>query len=129
LPQLEDLNVRGQPIETPPPEVVAQGVEAIKNYWRQQKETGVDYLCEAKLLIVGEAGAGKTSLAKKIVNKRYALTPSEPSTEGIEVLRWSFPTAIRISQSDGERMLNTNLGVNIWDFGGQEIYHATHQSF
>ncbi|MBI4875825.1 MAG: hypothetical protein HY822_14410, partial [Acidobacteria bacterium] len=38
----------------------------IKNYWRQRQEAGVDYLCEAKLLIVGEAGAGKTSLAKKI---------------------------------------------------------------
>jgi hypothetical protein len=33
-------------------EMVRQGVEAIKNY--QAAGTGHDYLCEAKLLIVGE---------------------------------------------------------------------------
>jgi len=129
LPELEKLDVEGQPIETPPPEVVTQGVEAIKNYWRQQKEGGVDYLCEAKLLIVGEAGAGKTSLAKKIVDKRYTLKPGEPSTEGIEVLQWRFPTAVRINQGGTQQMLDRDFRVNIWDFGGQEIYHATHQFF
>ncbi len=59
LENLSVLDTGNQPIETPPAEVVAQGVEAIKNYWRQRQEAGVDYLCEAKLLIVGEGGAGK----------------------------------------------------------------------
>ncbi len=68
LENLKTFDVEGHSFETPPPEVVEKGVEAIKNYWRQQQEVGTDYLCEAKLLIVGEAGAGKTSLAKKIVN-------------------------------------------------------------
>ena len=129
LPHLEQLNVEEQPIETPPLEVVKQGIEAVRNYWRQQKESGVDYLCEAKLLIVGEAGAGKTSLSKKIVNKQYVLKPGEPSTEGIEVLQWIFPTAIRVPEGARQRMLDRDFRVNIWDFGGQEIYHATHQFF
>jgi internalin A len=34
------------------------------------------------------------------------------------VLKWTFPV-------DGDRQFT----VNIWDFGGQEIYHATHQFF
>jgi hypothetical protein len=48
LERLEYLNLYGQPIETPPPEIVEQGVDAIKNYWRGQKGVGVDYLRDAK---------------------------------------------------------------------------------
>ena len=128
LVKLKSLGVYGQPITTPPPEVVENGVEAIKNYWRQQQETGIDYLCEAKLLIVGEAGAGKTSLANKIRDAGYQLK-DEKSTEGIEVIQWQFPAAIRVKQPDGEKLLTRDLRVNIWDFGGQEVYHSTHQFF
>ena len=70
------------------------------------------------MLIVGEAGAGKTSLAKKIQDREYQLQDNQASTEGIDVIKWSFPL-------DQERKFK----VNIWDFGGQEIYHATHQFF
>ncbi len=129
LSKLERLDVKSQPIEIPPPEVVKEGVEAIKNYWRQQQEVGIDYLCEAKLIIVGEAGAGKTSLAKKIENPEYKLEPEESSTEGINVIRWSFPAAVRVKRDGQEELHNTVFKVNIWDFGGQEIYHATHQFF
>ena len=34
-------------------------------------EKGEDYIYEAKLLIVGEAGAGKTTLAMKIKNSEW----------------------------------------------------------
>jgi internalin A len=129
LPKLKSIYTDGQPIEVPPPEVVKDGVEAIKKYWRQQQEAGVDYLCEAKLIIVGEAGAGKTTLAKKIENPEYKLKPQEPSTEGIDVVRWSFPTAVRVKREGGEEFHQANFKVSIWDFGGQEIYHATHQFF
>jgi internalin A len=129
LQKLEELDVTGQPIEIPPPEIVKEGVAAIKNYWRQQQEVGVDYLCEAKLIIVGEAGAGKTTLAKKIQNPDYTLAPQEHSTEGIDVACWSFPSAIRVKRDGREELHYSDFTVNIWDFGGQEIYHATHQFF
>jgi internalin A len=129
LPSLQTLEVDDQPIEEPPPEVVQQGLAAIKNYWRQREEAGVDYLCEAKLIIVGEAGAGKTSLAEKIRSIYYQLQPEQRSTEGIEVIRWSFPAAIRVRRDKGEELLQRDFKVNIWDFGGQEVYHATHQFF
>ena len=33
-------------------------------------------------------------------------------------------------RDDGhEKILKREFHVNIWDFGGQEIYHATHQFF
>jgi internalin A len=107
----------------PPPEVVFNkagytNLEGIKNYFRQLERAEKDSLYEAKLLIVGEPGAGKTTLAKKIEDKDYMLKEDEPSTKGIDVIKWQFPLPG-----------NKNFRVNIWDFGGQEIYHATHQFF
>ncbi|NEO48162.1 MAG: leucine-rich repeat protein, partial [Moorea sp. SIO4A3] len=113
------LDLSGNPLVIPPPEVIRQGVSFIKKYFRQLREEGKDYIYEAKLLIVGEAGAGKTSLAKKIQDHQYQLQDNQASTEGIDVIKWSFPIL------DQER----EFKVNIWDFGGQEIYHATHQFF
>jgi hypothetical protein len=80
---------------SPPPEIAIQGLEAIKKFWRQQCEVGIDYLAEAKLLIVGEPGAGKTTLAKKLLDLAYVLDSGEQSTEGIDVSTWEFPSAIR----------------------------------
>jgi internalin A len=117
LENLTELGLAGNPIETPPPEVVTRGIKAIKEYFRQLEAEGKDYLYEAKLLILGEGGVGKTSLAKKIENPGYELR-EEDTTKGIEVTRWSF------TMDTGQE-----FRVNIWDFGGQEIYHATHQFF
>ncbi|MBW4449891.1 MAG: hypothetical protein KME38_24405 [Spirirestis rafaelensis WJT71-NPBG6] len=101
-----------------PPEIRKKGFRAILNFYKQQIEQETDYLYEAKLLIVGEGGAGKTTLAKKIQNSDYQLEQDEISTEGIDIIRWSFPL-------ENDR----GFQVNIWDFGGQEIYHTTHQFF
>ena len=129
LHRLESFDLGGNPIESPPAEVAAKGLDAIRDYWRQRADTGVDYLCEAKLIILGEAGAGKTSLARKIENPDYKLREGEKSTEGIEVIRYQFPTAIRTREDGEEKVVQRKFQVNIWDFGGQEIYHATHQFF
>jgi small GTP-binding protein len=117
LTNLSYLDLDENPIAEPPLEVVENGIEAIRTYFQQLEIEGVDYLYEAKLLIVGEGGAGKTSLANKIINSDYQLC-EEDSTKGIEVLHWSFP------RTDGNQ-----FNVNIWDFGGQEIYKDTHQYF
>ncbi|MEH2302831.1 MAG: COR domain-containing protein [Nostoc sp.] len=117
LQQLIYLILSNNPIEKPPLEVVSKGLKAIKDYLRQLKEEGTDYLYEAKLLIIGEGGVGKTTLAKKIEDQNYQLK-EEDSTKGIEVIHWRFP------MENGRE-----FRVNIWDFGGQEIYHATHQFF
>ncbi|KAM3100580.1 COR domain-containing protein [Phormidesmis sp. 146-35] len=118
LQNLTELDLAENPLEYPPLEIADLGIEAIREYFRQQEEEGIDRLYEAKLLIIGEGGAGKTSLAKKIENSSYQLVSREPSTEGIEVIQWRFP------MENGK-----DFRVNIWDFGGQEIYHSTHQFF
>jgi internalin A len=108
-----------------PPEITRKYAKPylVFEFLRQLKEEGVDYIYEAKLLVIGEGGAGKTSLANKLINPNYELklegskTP-EKSTEGIELLRLDF-----------DHPSGNPFRINIWDFGGQEIYHATHQFF
>ncbi|MEH2289819.1 leucine-rich repeat domain-containing protein [Nostoc sp.] len=117
LTNLQSLYLSSNPLESPPPEIITKGVKAILDFCRQQLEQETDRLYEAKLLIVGEGGAGKTTLAKKIQNENYKLQQDESSTEGIDVIQWKFPFKSKEFQ------------VNVWDFGGQEIYHATHQFF
>jgi len=110
--------IKDNPIESPPIEIIKEGRQAIIEYFNQLQEKGKDHIYEAKFIIVGEPGAGKTTLAKKIMNPDYQLSERDPSTEGIDVFRWQFYL------DNGQPFF-----MNIWDFGGQAIYHATHQFF
>jgi internalin A len=68
---------------------------------------------------VGDGGAGKTSLAKKLLGEVF--DEEEAQTDGININQWH----ILDIHSHGE----SKTKVNLWDFGGQEIMHATHQFF
>ena len=118
IQKLSKLGLDDNPLETPPIEIAVRGIDDIKKYFIQLKAEGKAYLYEAKLLIVGEGGAGKTSLAKKIKDLNYPVPNFEQSTEGIDIVEWHFP--IETGQ---------DFRTNIWDFGGQEIYNATHRFF
>ncbi|MGK7898212.1 MAG: leucine-rich repeat domain-containing protein, partial [Xenococcus sp. (in: cyanobacteria)] len=122
LSRLIWLHLENNPLETPPIEVANKSINAIKEYFQQLNQVGEDYLYEAKLLIVGEPAAGKTSLAKKIQDPKYKLQANEACTEGIDVINWSFPIL------DKEQKTR-EFKVNIWDFGGNVIYYATHKFF
>ena len=67
------------------------------------------------MLVVGEGSVGKTSLVKMLIDGRY--DEGELKTDGIEKRRWKAQAKDR------------EITVNTWDFGGQEIMHATHQFF
>ena len=117
LTKLSQLYLSDNPLEDPPIEIANQGINAIREYFRQ-KQAGSETLYEAKLIIIGEGGAGKTTLARKIKNLNSPLPNANETTQGIDVQEWHF------SLQNG-----ADFRVNIWDFGGQEIYHATHQFF
>ena len=121
LKQLKQLIMIANPIIDPPPEIVRAGVEAIFNYFTEVAHTdAVDHLFEAKLLLVGEGRVGKTSVRKSLSIPNYELE-DEQTTEGIDIQQWCIPYS--------ETSLDQDFYLNIWDFGGQEIYHATHQFF
>jgi small GTP-binding protein len=73
-------------------------------------------LLEAKLVVAGQGSVGKTSLVKCLTDGTF--NPAENKTEGIE-----------IKQFDIVNSSNETIRLNIWNFGGQEIMHATHQFF
>lgn len=120
LNNLSVLNLRDNPIKTPPLEVANRGIPAIKEYFARQKAEGTAKIYEAKLLVVGAGGVGKTTLSEKIKDANYILKPESDdiSTEGIDIMEYQFK---------GKE--ENNFRLNIWDFGGQSIYHYTHQFF
>jgi len=144
------------PLRHPSPEIVQEGPEAVLNYFREIQAQGVDWLFEAKLLILGEGGSGKTSLLRRLFLPHMALPTEDETTRGIIIHRYEFPTSVGSSQGTGQaetspaddsrfrigtwlrRLLRPAHSpipdggrrfLNTWDFGGQQIYHATHQFF
>ncbi|MDM8521290.1 COR domain-containing protein [Anaerolineales bacterium HSG6] len=128
LKNLTDLHLSGNALNSPPPEIINQGTKAIVQYMAQLLEEDVDRLYEAKLLIIGEPGAGKTTLARKLIDAHALMPPEEETTRGIEIEPWEFSFLPRSKESNAEQALET-FQANIWDFGGQQIYHSTHRFF
>jgi small GTP-binding protein len=123
LPKLEELFLEGNPFDLLPPEIVARGRDSIRNFIKELDVS--DFLYEAKLIIVGEGRVGKTCLSNSLIHAEYVLE-DEPSTEGINILTWTIDHAtVKLINPEIKR----DLTINIWDFGGQEIYHSTHQFF
>jgi Leucine-rich repeat (LRR) protein len=118
------INVQGCPLSNPPKAIVEQGNAAILSYFRQIEEQGTVPLYEAKLIMVGEPGAGKTSLTEKLIDETHKVIPDDPnltSTLGINIREnWIFPDCHRQTG---------DFTSHIWDFGGQEIQYMTHQFF
>jgi internalin A len=129
LPYLRYLYLFDNPITEPSAEMLGEtlngyrsaDIEALCRYYDQLRQAGAATFYEAKLLIIGEAGAGKTSLAHKIQSPTTALNPQQESTEGIDIVTWDFALPEGYAQEQ--------YRVNIWDFGGQMVYLATHQFF
>ena len=110
-PPWNELRLQDPADRTKPADILAY-------YFRSRRET-TRPLNEAKILLVGQGAVGKTSLVKRLVENRF--NPDEGKTEGINITQWKVP-------GKGEQAA-ADVRLNIWDFGGQEIMHATHQFF
>ncbi len=108
------ISLRGNPLESPPPEIVSKGREAVIAYFRSL-EGEKRPLNEVRILLVGDGAVGKTSLVKGLLGEPF--DPNESQTHGINIRQWQV-------EAGGRDILG-----HFWDFGGQEIMHATHQFF
>ena len=118
LCSLEKWDIDGTPLsQSLPPEICKQSPAEVIRYIlaMQSGETKRQYFNESKMILVGQGAVGKTSLVNRLLYNSYE---SPNTTEGINIEKWKFEGA------DGEPYV-----LNVWDFGGQEIYHATHQFF
>ena len=112
-----ELNLKGNPFSQPPVEVIKKGNAYVLEYFQQQRSTGTRPLLEAKLILLGDARAGKTSLANRLLGKE--LPKEEDRTQGVDIIigEYHFPIEGR------------KFKLNIWDFAGQDKYKSLHQFF
>jgi internalin A len=106
--------LQNNPLPPPPLEIEKKGKHAVNIYLRSLFNERVT-INEVKVLLLGDGGAGKTSLVKSVCGEEPDL--KEPMTPGINIKPW-------VTRSREEP-----VKVNFWDFGGQEIMHTTHQFF
>jgi len=120
LSQLEKLDLRGNQLNIPA-EILGSSWDSlgkpsqILTYYFSLATEEKQPLNEAKVLLVGQGTVGKTSLVKRLINNTF--DANESKTQGINIENWHL-------EVNGQ-----NIRLNIWDFGGQEIMHATHQFF
>ena len=114
------LMLSGNPIESPPIEILKMGKEAVLRFFEQGEKQGWEKKYEGKILIVGQAGAGKTTLLRKLKNPKGEALPNTKSTLGVDVetLLLQHPEKSEVK-----------MVANIWDFGGQEIQYNLHNCF
>jgi internalin A len=127
LSKLERIFLHDNPALGIPPEILGPSWEdtissggeepatpqAILDYYFRTR-VGRRPLNEAKLILVGRGEVGKTCIVNQLVHKKFEDTSK---TQGIQISDWKM----RVGKDD--------VRLNIWDFGGQEIMHATHQFF
>ncbi|MBF0464958.1 MAG: TIR domain-containing protein [Nitrospirae bacterium] len=143
-PEFGNLNkslafwVDDNPLVTPPIEIARNGINAIREFFDSlekqstitvaspvlytsiiataEQKPEIEKRYEAKLIIVGQGDVGKTSILRRLIDNSFSET--QETTKGIEI------KSLTLKIQD-----NQNIKLNVWDFGGQEIYHATHQFF
>ncbi len=110
--------IKDCPLISPPVSIAQQGNEAILRWFAEQKRVGTQKVNEARLLLLGQGGSGKTTLKEKLRDKNAKMPEPDATTLGIEVTLMPHQT------SDGG-----DFTVHVWDFGGQNIQKYAHQFF
>ena len=101
----------------PPPSVTGAGAGQVVAYFKALSR-GETRQWTSKMLIVGQAAVGKTSLSKRLRGLPY--DPLESQTHGVHVDTLDLPHP---------DLPGTSMGLAAWDFGGQLEYRATQRFY
>lgn len=106
-----------------PSELLDKELNISAQWMMKMAEKGAKHLNEARIILLGEKGAGKTSLARRLINPNAAMPKKEESTEGVDV------TNVKLRAISRQIPINRDANVHIWDFAGHTITHAAHRFF
>jgi internalin A len=117
-PSLKNLylwktEVPGIPAEVLSQEVGENCLDSLHAHLRDL-EKGREEVSGIKLMMLGNGLIGKTQICRRLRGEDY--DESEDSTHGIRVTSAPLPGS-------------KDVRLQIWDFGGQDIYHGTHALF
>ena len=112
---LIELDLNENPLNPELSAAYDEGIRAVFAYLRAKAKSQTT-IHEAKLIVVGEGGVGKTCLLDALSGSPWR---EHDATHGIEVRT--------ITAVDGRSGVEVTL--NGWDFGGQQVYRPTHQLF
>ena len=114
LPQLRSIFFSPTVRNIPPGLTELKDIRAYFRHLEQEISPAPDQLF--KVVLLGNGCVGKTSLLARLEHGQAATLPTlEARTHAIQMKQWPVP--------------QSELVANVWDFGGQEIYHATHRLF
>jgi len=118
LAALKEMNLQGCfAMHTPPPAVARAGTAAVLQYLRDlAKGSAPCHL--AKMVLLGDSCAGKSSLADSLVLGCPATRAADDRTVGIDVRRWWLGGSKGFIEKE-------ELVVNIYDNAGQRVYRAS----
>lgn len=98
--------------------------DTLEAYFIRRLEEGEEDFDWAKILILGNAWAGKSTLLSSILTKT-ALKPEQLArTKGI-----ALRPASEANFGSAEFQRLSKYQLKFWDFGGQDLYHRAHHSF
>lgn len=124
LDNIEKINLRGNSFQNVPEEIWDKDPKEIFHLLSILQENYESKpLNECKMIVLGSGGVGKTSLINMLLYGTF--NPSQQKTDGIQIKPWKLSTTTYKDFNKNKK----NIRLNVWDFGGQEIMHATHQFF
>ena len=111
----QGIFIRGLKLKDQLIEIFSQDRSLVRAYYSSQEKVPIN---ECKVIFLGDPDVGKTYSIKRLLKNGEKLEKYDKnSTPGIE---------ITVNSTTIE---DTDIVVNYWDFGGQEIQHAMHRLF
>lgn len=110
------IYINGLKLKNQPVEIFSQSREFILGYFRSNKQSSP--INECKIVFLGDGGAGKTLIVDRLMHDGdFSPGFNGETTPGICI------------RSKKYQILEDEIELHFWDFGGQAIMHSMHRLF